>query len=124
MLDPDTDKDGIWIPLPDLGMEFKVRSFDYPAYVAARNQLVQRLARTYKRTQNEARETEYSEGIGRLYAKHLLLDWKGFDEEYSAEAALEKLPDPAWKKFRQFVEIAIIEASDARLEFVEDVEKN
>ena len=117
--DIETERSGEWIECPDLpGVSFKVKSFNDPQYRVARDLLVQRLAR--KHGKKPAAPEEQEAEFGRLYAKHILLDWQGFDVPYSAEAALEALTDPAYRDLRRYVESAAAQVGAVDVEFVEE----
>lgn len=117
--DVEKEKAGEWIEIPDLpGVELRVRSFNDPAYRIQRDQLLQRLARKYGRKPVPGDESEIE--FGRLYAKFILLDWKGFDVEYSADAAREALTDPAMRDLRRHVEYAAGQVGTVDVEFVEE----
>jgi hypothetical protein len=113
------EDDGDWIEIPDLpGVSLKVRSFNFGPYRIARDQLIQRTARKYGRKPVPPEENEIE--FGKMYAQYLLLDWKGFDIDYSAAAAREALSDPAFRDLRRHVEYAASQVAQAEVEFVED----
>lgn len=117
----DTDKEtaGDWIEIPELpGVELKVRSFNHPAYRVARDLLLQRMARKHGRKPAPADESEAE--FGKLYAKFILLDWKGFDVEYTADVAREALADPAYRDLRRHVEYAASQVGASEVEFLDD----
>ena len=110
---------GDWVDLPDLpGVYLKVRSFNDPKYRTARDMLLQRMARKFGRKPAPPDESEAE--FGRLYAKFVLLDWKGFDIEYSPEAAREALSDPAFRDLRRHVEYAANQVGQVEIEFLDD----
>lgn len=113
------EQDGDWIEIPELpGVELKVRSFNHAAYRVARDLLLQRMARKYGRKPAPADESEAE--FGKLYAKFILLDWKGFDVEYSPEQAREALSDPAYRDLRRHVEYASSQVGASDVEFIEE----
>jgi hypothetical protein len=117
--DTEKEKQGDWVEIPELpGVSLKVRSFNDPAYRIARDLLLQRMARKHGRKPAPADENEAE--FGRLYAKHILIDWKGFDVPYSADAAREALADPAYRDFRRHVEYAASQVGASEVEFLED----
>lgn len=113
------ETDGEWIAAQDLeGVEFKVRPLHHGPFVMALQLATSRLMRRYpgdKRAPPE--ETERLNG--ELYAEHLLLDWKGFDEPYSPDLARRLLTDPGYQVLRNEVRFAAQVASRAQAEFVE-----
>jgi hypothetical protein len=116
--DTKKEDEGDWIEIPDLPeVSLKVRSFNYAPYRIERDQLIQRNARKYGRKPMPPDENEVA--FGRLYAKHILLDWKGFDIPYSADAAREALSDPAYRDLRRHVEYAAGQVGESEVEFVE-----
>jgi hypothetical protein len=117
--DTKKEDEGDWIEIPDLpGVSLKVRSFNYAPYRIARDQLIQRNARKYARKPMPPDENEVE--FGRLYAKFILLDWKGFDLPYSQDEARAALTDTAYRDFRRHVEYAASQVAQAEVEFVEE----
>lgn len=113
------EQTGDWVEVPDLpGVSFKVRSFNHPAYRVARDLLVQRMAR--RNGKKAAPPEEMEAAFGKLYAEHILLDWQGFDEPYSAEVAREALTDPAYRDLRRYVESAAAQVGQSEVEFTEE----
>lgn len=114
---------GDWIEYPDWpGVSFNVSSLLLPAYRIDRDLLGQRLSRQYKGKPipPEVVTTE----IGKLYHKHILHDWRGFDEPYSRELAGQMLPDPEYRNIVAAVEWCAAKVSDVDVEFIEDAAKN
>lgn len=114
---------GDWIDYPDWpGVALNVSSLLLPAYRIDRDLLGQRLSRQYKGKPipPEVVTTE----IGKLYHKHILHDWRGFDEPYSREVAGEMLPDPEYRNIVAAVEWCAAKVSDVDVEFIEDAAKN
>jgi hypothetical protein len=117
------EEQGDWIGSPTLpGVEFLVSSLNKPAYVTARDLSLQRLARRYKG--KPPPPAEMSAEAGKLYCKHILHGWRGFDVPYSPEKALEILTDPAFRVMLQEVEWCAGQVGQAEVEFIEDAEKN
>jgi hypothetical protein len=113
------EEEGDWIEIPDLpGVSLKVRSFNFAAYRIERDQLIQRNARKYQRKPMPPDENEIQ--FGKLYAKFILLDWKGFDLPYSMDEARAALTDPAFRDLRRHVEYAASQVAQAEVEFVEE----
>lgn len=118
-----SDDDAEWVDLDEvLGASLLVRPIDYSPYTQARQKLLKRLVRTYK--EEPIPEKVIIPAIGKLYAQHLLLGWKGFDVEYSAVAAEERLTDWSWRKLTRQVEWAATQSTIVNAEMVEDAEKN
>lgn len=118
--------DGEWVAASDPqleGVELKVRPLHYGPFVMALQLATQRLMRKYPG--NKAAPPEETERLnGELYAEHLLLDWKGFDEPYSPDLARQHLVDPAMHVLRNEVRFAAQVASRAQAEFVETAAGN
>jgi hypothetical protein len=114
---------GDWVEYPDWpGVAFNVSSLLHTAYRIERDLLGQRLARQYK--QKPIPPDVSTTEIGKLFAKHILHGWRGFDEEYSKERAAEMLVDPQWRKLVAAIEYCAAQISDDEVEFVEDTVKN
>lgn len=121
----DTSKelDGDWIDVPDLpGVALKVRSIYYEPYTIARDAATRRLAKKYG--DKPIPETERTEINARLYVDHLLLDWKGFDVDFSTDVALEALSDIGHRDLRSHVVWACVQVGKSDVEFVELGAKN
>jgi hypothetical protein len=121
--DLEREEAGDWIDYPDWpGVAFNVSSLHKPAYVMARDVLLQRLARQHKG--KPVPVTVSSPKIGKLYAEHLLHGWRGLDVPYSPEVAMETLSDPAFRSIVNAVEYCAQQVSVIDAEWVEDAEKN
>lgn len=115
--------DAEWVDLNEVpGVSLLVRPIDYSPYTQDRTKLFQRLARAYKKepVPDKVRATQ----LGALYARHLLLGWKGFDVEYSQEEAENRLTDWSYRKLTSLVEWAASSLTDINAEMVEDAAKN
>lgn len=118
------ERAGDWIESTSIpGVTFMVRSINYPPYTIARDQLLQRLRRKAGSNKPLAQDTLTTE-LGRLYAQHLLLGWKGFDVEYSPETAMEHLTNPEFREMVAAIENAANQVGAAELEFIESTAKN
>jgi hypothetical protein len=121
--DLDRETKGDWIEYEEWpGVAFNVSSLHLPAYQTARDLMFKRLGRTYKGT--IVPQTVMSAELGKLYAKHILHNWRGFDEVYSADVALEMLSDPEYRSVVAAVEYCAGKVSDIDVEFVEEEVKN
>ena len=67
---------------------------------------------------------EINKELGRLYARYILLDWRGFDVPFAPDTAERTLCDPAYRKILDHVTWAATQVGERDLEFVEDAEKN
>lgn len=95
MINADREMNGDWVPFPAWeGVRFRVRSTNYAPYKAA-----------LKAKQTEA-ALRYPKGVpdavtmammGELVAEHLLLEWQGFDVDYSPNAAMTMLSNPEFR---------------------------
>ncbi|MDR6953784.1 hypothetical protein J2X65_003147 [Ancylobacter sp. 3268] len=114
---------GEWIDAPELpGVAFHVRSLNYPPYTAARDIELRKLAAIHgnQPIPRDARAAVF----GRLYAEHILLDWRGFDVQWSQEAAVAALTDPEHRPLVQMVENAAAQVGTPKVQFTGDQEKN
>lgn len=117
------ERDGEWVSIPDLpGVELKVRSSNYPAFDTAWKITQQRLVRQYgkKPIPDEVAVQE----TGSLYAEHILLDWKGFDEPFEASRVQVLLTNPAYRDLLQHVVWAATQVGRREIEFVEEAVGN
>ncbi|MBZ9659773.1 hypothetical protein LB523_12025 [Mesorhizobium sp. ESP-6-4] len=116
------EADGDWIEALDLpGVEFNVSSILLPAYTVDRDFMLQRLSKQYK---GKAPRDVITTELGKLYAKHILHGWRGFDVEYSPEKALEILSDPAYRVVVAAVEYCAAKIADVDVQYIEDAGKN
>lgn len=121
--DLDIEAKGEWVPYPDWpGVEFNVRSLHAPAYQTARDLLIQRLTRKFKG--QPIPQSALAPEIGKIYCKHILGGWRGFDEVYTEEIALERLSDPAYRNLVAAVEWCAGQVGQSEVEFIENAEKN
>ena len=114
---------GDWVDALSIpGVAFNVRSINFPKYVLNRDLLLQRLRRQ-SGGKPIAQDTLYTE-LGRLYAEHILLDWRGFDEPYSRATAMQTLTDPEFRDVVMAVETAAGQVGQSQIEFISDAAKN
>jgi len=118
-----SDDDAEWVDLDEvLGASVLVRPIDFPPYTQARQALLKRMARAYK--DEPVPERVIVPALGKLYAQHILLGWKGFDTEYSAAEAEARMGDWAWRKLTRQVEWAAAKLTAINTEMVDDASKN
>lgn len=121
--DIDRETRGDWIDIPEWpGVAFKVSSQHLPAYQTARDMLHKRLSRQYKG--KDIPQRVITSEMGKLYAKHILHDWRGLDEEYSPETAETILSDPEFRAVTGAVAWASERVADLDVQFVEEEVKN
>lgn len=121
--DLEAEAKGEWIGYPEWpGVEFNVRSLHYPPYATARDLLIQKLTRQNRGVMPSAEKM--APEVGRLYCKHILFGWRGLDEEYTPDKALEVLCDPGYRKVVDAVEWCAGKVAQRDVEFVEDQSKN
>jgi hypothetical protein len=121
--DLDREAAGDWIDFPDWpGVAFNVSSLLKPAYVTARDLLLQKMSRQHKGKPVPLAESTPS--VAALYCKHILHGWRGLDVDYSPETALTTLSDPAFRTVMNAVEWCSRHLSIVEAEFVEEEEKN
>lgn len=124
------EEKGDWIPHPDfvddkgIHAEFNVSSLHLPAYTVARDLMLQRLAKFYTSKGVKPPQHVVTSEYGKLYAKHILHGWRGFDIKYTPEIAAEMLPDPEYRNLVAAVEWCAAKVSDVDLEFAEEAGKN
>jgi hypothetical protein len=110
----ENDGDYVEIP-PDIigggeGILLKVRAFSYAPYLKERNEIVRKWHRAYGRDQVPLDVAFKADG--RLYAKHILLDWKGLDEDdgspmkFSIERAEELMTNMEFRLLQDAVQYA------------------
>lgn len=117
------ETDGDWIDIPDLpGVALLVRSFHYGPFQAAKQQIEQKWARQY--AGRGAPPEIVFRANGRLYAAHLLLGWRGFDQPWNEAVAEETLTDPEFRELHEHIRYASNRVSEIETEFVEAAEKN
>lgn len=120
--------DGDWVEIPDLPdgeggtVALKVRGFAYGPFQVENSIVRGKWARRYENRNEPVPPDIASRDLAHLYAKHLLLDWRGFDEPYSRELAEEMIAAPG--EFFGHVLYAIQQVSRTDAEFVEDAAKN
>lgn len=118
------EREGDWISAQDIGadVKFMVRSTNYPPYVIARDEALQSLAKKYDG--ERIPDDVIAKANGELLAEHLLLGWKGLDEEFSSDLAMEVLTDEAHRAMRNGVLMAATKVGRQEVEFVETAAKN
>jgi len=121
--DIEAEERGDWQDYPDWpGVAFRVRSLHYQPYQTERDLLLQRLARKHKgKTPPRA---ELAQEAGKLYCKHILFGWRGFDIEYTPEKALEVMTDIAYRRIIDAVEWCAERVAQTDVEFIEETAKN
>lgn len=117
------EEKGDWVEYPQWeGVAFLVSSSLKPAYATARDLLLQKMARKYKGA--AAPREEVVREFGKLACNHLLHGWRGLDEEYSPERAIEVLCDPAYREVANAVIWCAEQIGRVEVEFVEEAAKN
>lgn len=119
----DVEREGEWIDIPDWsGVSFEVRSNEYGPYKLALELLVQRFARKYRNKPVPAQERDSE--VGKLVVDHILLDWKGFDQDYDKDFAIDLITSPEGRDFAKQVLWAAGQVGHVELEFVKESVKN
>lgn len=117
------EREGAWVPCPEWeGVSFKVRSIEAPEFTMARDALLRRLSKKHKG--DPIPPDDLTREIGIVYAKHILLGWKGLDKEYSEALALEVLTDPAYRQVAKAIEDCSVKVGKSDAQFVEASAKN
>lgn len=122
--------DGDWVgDIPNHpGVRFRVRSSAYKPFSAGHDRLI----RSFGKRASQAHTTkEYQEGIGKLLAEHILLDWEnavsrgGEQQPYDKELALQVLTSVdergMGKTFRDAVTYAASTVADRHLGLVDEI---
>lgn len=120
------EREGDWVPSLELpGVEFKVRSIEFPAFKYARDAQLQRLFIRHGKDPFPLDEREeFDQFVRFLAAKELLLDWKGFDEPYGAAQAEAMRSDPSYRRIADAVLSCAARVSALEIKYVEDAAKN
>lgn len=122
-VDIDRETAGTWIESTSYpGVSYLVRGIHYQPFETARDLGIQALAKSF-RTQ-PIPLAERNEVLGASVAKHLLLGWKGFDEEFEASLAQSMLIDPSFRNLLDDVLRASAKVGEQDLEFTEKLAKN
>lgn len=122
-VDAEREAKGDWIQSLDIpGVEFKVSSLHLPAYQVALAQVEQRLVRQAKG--NPVSPKDRVPEVGKLLHKHILHDWKGFDEPYSSDAALFMMSSYEGRDFIAAVQNCAALISLRDYQFVSDAGPN
>jgi hypothetical protein len=122
--DLNKEREGDWVSYPDFGdpdVAFKVRAMTNPDFQAKFDREVMKLAQ--KHGQSVPRD-ERDRALGQLMAEEILLDWRGLDEPYSPEMAMDLLTDPAYRELRVAVESCAMRLTRLKVDFVETEGKN
>lgn len=124
-LDVEKQDGGSWEKIPGMeGAELCVRSLDYPPYklaVAAHNRAHSRKYRGEATIESEAEDYRIR---GELLARHILLGWRGFDEDYDPTVARARLSSREWQRLREFTVLLAMQVGEREIEFAEKTEKN
>lgn len=107
-------------PLP--GLAFLVRSTNYPDYVVARQDALERLKKDYpddKVPPDEAARIE-----GQLAVEHLLLGWRGLDIDYAPDAVGIILVAEEHRVMRSMIYWCAGRVGKKKVEFVKAAAKN
>ena len=102
-------------PLP--GVKFLVRSTNFPAYVTARQSVLEALKKDFP--DDKVPPDVAAREEGQLAIQYLLLDWAGFDVSFSAEAASVVMAAEEHRVLRQIVFWCAGRVGKRKLEFVE-----
>ena len=122
-VDTSREAKGDWIASPDIpGVEFKVSSLHLPAFQVALQQAEQRLARQAKG--GPVSPADRTPEVGKLLHKHILHDWRGFDEPYSPETAYSMMSDYEGRDFIAAVQNCAALISLRDVQYVEDAGPN
>ncbi|RWQ16088.1 hypothetical protein [Mesorhizobium sp.] len=107
-------------PLP--GLEFLVRSTNYPDYVTARQGVLEKLKQEYPDDKVPADVQARVEG--QLSVEHLLLGWNGLDVEYSPDLVGTILVAEEHRVMRQMIFWCAGRVGKKKVEFVQAATKN
>jgi hypothetical protein len=116
------EREGDWVDSNrNPGVAYRVRSLASPAYLKARTKLL----RTMSMNEGDAAydpDAVYDSST-KLILDHILLDWRGFDVPYSAEAAKELL-DPGYRMVVSDIEDCAARVGKKSVEYAEVETKN
>jgi len=116
------EREGEWQEIFELpGVSLKVRSIHYGPFQTALGMVQKKLQRQYG--DKVPPDILFAEN-GKLYHEHLLLDWRGFDEPYTPERALEVLTDDGFRELHEHIRRASSLVGAAEVDFLEDATKN
>lgn len=104
------------------GVAFHVRSTNSPAYVTARQTALEDLKKNYPDDKVPAEVAARIEGL--LAVEHLLINWRGFDIAYSADAVKAILAAEEHRALRSMIYWCAGCVGKRQVEFVKDAEKN
>ncbi|RWP31822.1 hypothetical protein [Mesorhizobium sp.] len=107
-------------PLP--GLEFLVRSTNYPDYVTARQDVLEKLKQEYPN--DKVPSDVQARFEGQLSVEHLLLGWKGLDVEYSPNLVGTILVAEEHRVMRQMIFWCAGRVGKKKVEFVQAATKN
>lgn len=108
------------VPVP--GLAFHVRSTNYPDFVTARQEALEELKKDYP--DDRIPEDVMARINGKLAAKYLLLGWRGFDLDYSPEAAAEVATAERHRKLRAMIFWCAGLVGKRQVEFITSAAKN
>lgn len=124
-VDVEAEDGGSWEKIPDMeGAELRVRSLEYPTYRLAEAAHNRAHVRKYRNEQSAESVEEDYRIRGELLAQHILLGWRGFDEEYASDVAKRRLASREWRPLREWVYVCAMRVGQRAVEFVETTEKN
>lgn len=116
--------EGDWIEIPDWpGTEFKCRGLGYGPYSAAVSAMRGRWERKYGSVAATP-DNISSPDLGRLLARHILIDWRGIVEPFDRAEEFLTENSPFGLTVRAAVLYAAGKISEVEAEFVEDAAKN
>lgn len=117
------EREGDWVDYPEWdGVSFKVRSIEAPEFTMGRDALLRRLSRKHKG--DPIPPDDLTREVGTLYAKHILLDWKGLDQPHSADLALDILTDPSYRQVVKAVDDCAGRVGRGDADFIQAAAKN
>lgn len=122
--DVEKQDEGDWQPIPELsGIRVKVRSLRSAKYQFGATPIRQRHVRKFGEN-GTIPNKEFAKDYGRLVADVILLDWEGFDVDYSRETALETLTDAGFAEILGYIIAAAGRVAQGEIEYVEAASKN
>lgn len=128
-VDRQRENEGEWVEFPehidtDTGEvpALKVRGTGYGPFQTAMSIEQGRWARIYGATPVPV-DVQHSSN-GRLYADHILLEWRGFSETYDPEFAKTWLTDPESRPVHVLIRSAMSRVGQVEAEFIKDAAKN
>lgn len=105
------------------GVQYLLRSVHYPPYTIERDMELAKLGRKYGK--QGPPDHVVKSLLGRLFAKHLLLDWRGFDDApYTKTMVAELLPKRDARKIVEDISYCAGRVGQGEIDQIEEIAGN